>query len=208
MGKKLGYLIILIMGIGALIFIYEVVSLYFRTFAGPFSTDQSHWGTFGDYIGGVLNPFISLLNLIVTVYIARELHSLTSKESEKQIMAQTLLLKRQIQFDVLRDFSNAFNIQMDNVLLTNEKLDVKSQQRAIVKLWAIMGNFERGGGFVFEVFKDGNFYKRWTNTLSDFNKWSEETNVQDMDYPSKISSDHSLTMSELYKEILHPATGD
>jgi hypothetical protein len=31
---------------------------------------KGDWGTFGDYIGGLLNPFISILTLGVTVYIA------------------------------------------------------------------------------------------------------------------------------------------
>jgi hypothetical protein len=34
------------------------------------SDTKGDWGTFGDYIGGLLNPFISILTLGVTVYIA------------------------------------------------------------------------------------------------------------------------------------------
>jgi hypothetical protein len=35
-----------------------------------FSDSKGDWGTFGDYVGGLLNPFISILTLAVTVYIA------------------------------------------------------------------------------------------------------------------------------------------
>lgn len=35
-----------------------------------FSEDKAEWGTFGDYVGGILNPLISILTLGVTVYIA------------------------------------------------------------------------------------------------------------------------------------------
>ena len=35
-----------------------------------FSDSKADWGTFGDYLGGLLNPLISILTLAVTVYIA------------------------------------------------------------------------------------------------------------------------------------------
>ncbi|MBB5620889.1 hypothetical protein HDE69_001942 [Pedobacter cryoconitis] len=40
---------------------------------------QADWGTFGDYIGGLLNPFISLLTLLVTSYIAYILFTYESR---------------------------------------------------------------------------------------------------------------------------------
>jgi large-conductance mechanosensitive channel len=36
-----------------------VVGFYFANFHNGFSTINGDWGTFGDYIGGILNPVIA-----------------------------------------------------------------------------------------------------------------------------------------------------
>src|SRR5687768_8624156 len=38
------------------------------------STDPGDWGVFGDYIGGVFNPIIALITLLVTIRIAIRLN--------------------------------------------------------------------------------------------------------------------------------------
>lgn len=48
------------------------------------STDPADWGTFGDYFGGILNPFISLLTLSVTIFIAYYLKKADEKRSERE----------------------------------------------------------------------------------------------------------------------------
>ena len=35
-----------------------------------FSDDPSDWGTFGDYLGGVLNPILAIIGLFITVALA------------------------------------------------------------------------------------------------------------------------------------------
>lgn len=44
----------------ALSFIIAVVAAYIGTFGTSRSLDQSVWGTFGDYFGGILNPVFAL----------------------------------------------------------------------------------------------------------------------------------------------------
>lgn len=41
-----------------------VVGLYAANFGGQLSDSPDVWGQFGDYLGGVLNPFLSLIGLI------------------------------------------------------------------------------------------------------------------------------------------------
>lgn len=52
-----------------------------------FSSIKSDWGSFGDYIGGLLNPFISFLTLLVTIYIAISLNQY-EEEKNKKLKAQ------------------------------------------------------------------------------------------------------------------------
>ncbi len=56
------------------------VSYMINFLCRPISGDSGDWGTFGDFVGGLLNPLISLLTLIVTVIIALYL---AKNENEK-----------------------------------------------------------------------------------------------------------------------------
>lgn len=59
-------LIISIFILGCLPLIFYVSNFY----SVEISENPGDWGTFGDYLGGLLNPYISLLTLLVTSYIA------------------------------------------------------------------------------------------------------------------------------------------
>ncbi|MBW7675653.1 hypothetical protein [Chryseobacterium chendengshani] len=49
------------------------------------STDPSDWGTFGDYLGGVLNPIISFLTLLVTIIIAVTIGKIEKKNHDETL---------------------------------------------------------------------------------------------------------------------------
>lgn len=51
------------------IIIFMVVCIFICSFKTQnISEDISHWGNFGDYIGGVLNPIFAIVNIIILVY--------------------------------------------------------------------------------------------------------------------------------------------
>lgn len=52
---------ILIVGLIAIAAVFSVVLTYVNQFGYHLSADREHWGQFGDYIGGLLNPTFSLL---------------------------------------------------------------------------------------------------------------------------------------------------
>lgn len=45
----------------ALLLIFGVLIAYFSNFHGTLHTDQDKWGTFGDFVGGTLNPVLAAL---------------------------------------------------------------------------------------------------------------------------------------------------
>jgi len=71
--------------------IATVFILYFDNFKGNLSSSNSDWGTFGDFIGGTLNPILSILSLIallLTIVLqSKELES-TRMELERSASAQ------------------------------------------------------------------------------------------------------------------------
>lgn len=77
--QKIGILLII------LLLISPVLTYIFAFHSFKISNQPSEWGTFGDFIGGVINPLIALLTLLVTIYIAIEISKLEDKRSEKTI---------------------------------------------------------------------------------------------------------------------------
>lgn len=48
----------------ALFSVAAVLYVYQHQFSGPLSTSNGDWGTFGDYVGGTLNPLFALLSFL------------------------------------------------------------------------------------------------------------------------------------------------
>ncbi len=91
-----------------------VFSYYFSHFNGPPTHDHTHWGVFGDFIGGTLNPvlsFFGLIALLITVALQQKELSNSSKElkrsadalkeSQKASKAQLKHLRESAQKDEL-----------------------------------------------------------------------------------------------------------
>jgi|GEM_PF-4988734 len=49
------------------------------------SSNPEHWGVFGDYIGGLLNPLIALLALVVTIQIAQRVSQIEKRYREESV---------------------------------------------------------------------------------------------------------------------------
>ncbi|TGM26177.1 hypothetical protein EHQ71_18110 [Leptospira levettii] len=62
-----------------LISIFLILILYFSKFNNGLSLEQSVWGAFGDYVGGILNP---ILTFITIIYLLKS-HSLQLTESRE-----------------------------------------------------------------------------------------------------------------------------
>ena len=91
--------------VAAFIFILERYINNFKTF--PIANDSATWGTFGDYLGGTLNPIISFLALIGLLYTihqqAQEMQA-TREELEQAAEQQ----RRQSEIFNLQQFESTF----------------------------------------------------------------------------------------------------
>ena len=90
-GANLANLLLWLYAVGVLVVI-AVWFFYLRSF-GPFglSTDQAVWGQFGDFVGGVINPFLTFLSLIallMTVKLQADQLSAAREELEEARQAQ------------------------------------------------------------------------------------------------------------------------
>ena len=115
-----------------------VFGFYFYNFHGKLiTTTNGEWGTFGDFIGGTLNPFFSFLSfiaLLTTINLQRK----ELKASRKELKASTKQLKRtanaqemaqkaldkQLQTQSKQQFENTFFSLLDQhnqILEANEE---------------------------------------------------------------------------------------
>jgi hypothetical protein len=83
----------------AFIISITVVGLYFFKFhyelKYPLSSNQDVWGTFGDYVGGVLNPFFSFLAFVALLFtIVLQNHQLGFSKQELEASRKELELTR------------------------------------------------------------------------------------------------------------------
>ncbi len=65
-----------------------VLAYIIRFISTGWSSDPADWGVFGDYLGGVLNPIISFITLLVTVRIAILLHKIEKANHKEGVHSQ------------------------------------------------------------------------------------------------------------------------
>lgn len=99
------------------------IAFYFYRFHGSLSTDAAVWGQFGDFLGGLTNPLISLAGLAAVVATLRaNSHALRSAEKQIELMEHERFI--QIAF--------AVNAEIQNY--RNER-DVRDIRRVITDLY-------------------------------------------------------------------------
>jgi len=103
----------------AVIVLIFVILFYIINFHEGFSIKQEDWGTFGDYVGGLLNPilsFFALLALLITiVFQSREL-KLSREELEltrEELKRSSDALEKQSETLKIQNFENTFFHMID-----------------------------------------------------------------------------------------------
>ena len=93
---------------GAICFIPIVIYLIkFRKYT--ISEDPADWGTFGDYLGGVLNPILALIGLFITVALAY----LSAKWNKTTILKQERMV-RPVGRIVIGNYEDLIQVKLGN----------------------------------------------------------------------------------------------
>ena len=108
-------------------------SFMLQNFLAKLSDDPDKWGTFGDYLGGTLNPIISFLALIGLLYTihqqAQEMKA-TRDELERTAEQQS----RQSEIFNLQQFESTFFSLLEQHNKAIERINVESINKSIYKL--------------------------------------------------------------------------
>jgi hypothetical protein len=95
------------------IFTILCVAGYIINFIGHISDNNSDWGTFGDYIGGITSPIIGIIGVILTFAILNN-QNRESRQAEFKYMFQIL-------FDSLEDRKELISIKKKRVTYRNKE---------------------------------------------------------------------------------------
>lgn len=105
----------------SIFFLIAIFTSYFLNFHGGVSLDNADWGTFGDFIGGILNPIFGFLGLIALLWTInlqiKELEATRQElENTRQELARAakaqenseILLRAQTITQTKQQFENTF----------------------------------------------------------------------------------------------------
>jgi hypothetical protein len=92
------------------------LGVYYFQFGGqPLSDDPQHWGVFGDYVAGTLNPSFAIINLAVVIYIAFQLQHLEGKREqearEMQEATETARRQSEQRLNAVRLLDTVYSLQ-------------------------------------------------------------------------------------------------
>lgn len=117
-------------------------SAYLANFAfAPISRQPGHWGALGDYIGGLLNPFIAFLALYALLKII-EIETAGLNLAKRELAAASAAFQEQNRNDRFFKLLDLVNSSSD---LFNVATEVDGRPRRLLnRLEAIRGRYKRG----------------------------------------------------------------
>jgi uncharacterized membrane protein len=126
---------------GVFLLIAGIFGRYFTYFKGDLSNVHEDWGTFGDYIGGALNPilsFLSLIALLATIVLQGKELKLSRKELKRSASAQEdtkKILHKQSETLERQQFESTFFSMLDqhNQVLAslNRKIEFEESKEPV-----------------------------------------------------------------------------
>jgi len=101
------------------------VGIFIAKFSGQtISNNIEAWAQFGDYIGGVLNPILALINICVFVILTITIQNITDKNNKESLETSKRIALMSMKHEELKHFKE---IMDKNLELWNE--DLKSIQK-------------------------------------------------------------------------------
>lgn len=99
----------------------SILTVYFYKFHGPLSSEDSAWGTFGDFVGGTLNPIFSLLAFFALIYTIK-LQSIEMRNSTNQLEKSANALDKQNRYWRTQNFESIFFNLIENYRIRSQNI--------------------------------------------------------------------------------------
>lgn len=142
----------------------------------PFSSDPSDWASFGDYLGGTINTLASLLNLVIVIWVARNIYKLETQREQK------------LQAAALRPLCQFFITSYDDRLI----ISVKNLGNGPAKI----------SQFVFEQKTDKGYITKTLNELIPYRRDIAEIYCTQIDGPTYLEAGGEINLITVEKKSM------
>lgn len=106
------------------IIVLFIIGIYAYNLAGNgISNDPERWGQFGDYFGGVLNPILTIFNLILVVYLTFKISDIEKNRNEN-LLAENVRPLGLFSFELSKDMLkiNLHNVGLGPLIIKEFKI--------------------------------------------------------------------------------------
>jgi hypothetical protein len=178
--------------VGSIIFLFIPLGFYIYNFwRMSLSSDPANWGTFGDY----LNPFLTIINIAVLLYLTYTVAKIDSKKAEDSINAQKLITLNQIRRDEVAELAK--NIQS---VIYKTKHEMRLLINSSYELTGTIAFFKVNNHYLFEnLFTDKfntNFYDPVIDSSKRVSDFLENINKEKPDFDQKLLEEISQDFSQ------------
>jgi hypothetical protein len=151
---KLNWWVIILCGILliSLFCIYFSIKFYFVQFSDySLSDEPEKWGVFGDYIGGTLNPILTIINIVITIWLTVIINRFGNRNSERQIDAARKIAKLQLRNEALKELRININTNFDDLKASSTIDSVELCQKTL-------NNFAFNYSYLFDILEIESYY--------------------------------------------------
>lgn len=90
------------------------IGIFIATFSGqPISDKIESWAQFGDYIGGVLNPILALINICVFVILTITIQNITDKNNIESLETSKRIALMSMKHEELKHFKEIMDKNLE-----------------------------------------------------------------------------------------------
>lgn len=143
----------------SIFFSIAIFTSYFLNFHGGVSLDNADWGTFGDFIGGILNPIFGFLGLIALLW------TINLQIKELEATRQELENTRQ-------ELARAAKAQENSEVLLRAQTITQTKQQFENTFFSLLGQHNDSLNTISEMMRshDNGIYMALMNNIKDANK--------------------------------------
>ena len=158
--------------------------IFYNNFQNQKISDSiSDWGSFGDFIGGTLSTFISILTLIVTIVIAFQISKIEDNRNNKIIKEENRRFVRQLREQEYHNISQ----EIDKIWVI---LTLQDKNHMLNELYILDNNFYSfitHKKHLFQILNNEDF-KKLSNIFTEIHKFASENEITEVNYIPHINN--------------------
>lgn len=146
---------------------------------GEVSSKAEQWGQYGDYLGGSINPILTIANILAVVYLTYIVSHLEEKRATEQMNIQKIIALNQMRFEEIKEITKILNSFTDLAELDS----VEKKYQRILNIKRSVNFFAINSAPLFnDVFTphfDENYYNKLIKSIDNFRDYlkANATNI-------------------------------